>query len=62
MYDVLYMDRSSHCKVVATGLGRGSAAEVARAEAQRRRASRMFLAGSAFIPRTNAVLVIRSGP
>jgi hypothetical protein len=62
MYDVLYMDRGSHCKVVATGLGKEPAAELARAEAQRRRASRMFLAGSASIPRRNAVLVIRSGP
>ena len=62
MYDVLYMDRASQCKVVATGLGKEPAAAIAREEALRRRASRMFLAGSASIPRTNAILVIRSGP
>lgn len=62
MYDVLYMEQPSHPRVVATGLARERAAQLARHEAQRRGCSRMFLAGSASVPRRHAVIVIRSGP
>lgn len=62
MYDVLYLDKDHHCKVVASGLDREAAADVARAEAKRRHVGRMFLSGSASMPRTNAVVIIRSGP
>jgi hypothetical protein len=46
MYDVLYLDRASHSKLVAGSLERASAVAVARSEARRRRVGRMFLAGS----------------
>jgi hypothetical protein len=46
MYDVLYMDHSSTGKLVASGLAKGAACELARAEARRRHVGRMFLAGS----------------
>lgn len=62
MYDVLYLDQGSRCKVIASGLTRDSAVEVARSEARRRRAGRMFLSGSAWVPRSHSVLIIRSGP
>jgi hypothetical protein len=62
MYDVLYLDPANRCKVVGSSLSRESAAGLAQAEARRRGIGRMFLSGSAAIPRGNAVLVIRSGP
>jgi hypothetical protein len=46
VYDVLYLDRTSHARVIAAGLGRASAVTIAREEARRRRVGRMFLAGS----------------
>jgi hypothetical protein len=46
VYDVLYMDRSKGEKIVASGLAREDACDVARAEARRRGVGRMFLAGS----------------
>jgi hypothetical protein len=62
MYDVIYLDTNSRARVLAKGLSRESAAEVARAEARRRHTGRMFLAGSESVPRSHAVVVIRSGP
>jgi hypothetical protein len=46
MYDVVYLDRGQHQRVLASGLGRDSAMTIARAEARRLRVGRMFLAGS----------------
>jgi hypothetical protein len=62
MYDVIYLDGKSHPRLLAMGLNRESAAGVARAEARRRHAGRMFLAGSESVPRSHAVVIIRSGP
>jgi hypothetical protein len=62
MYDVLYFDHTSHCRVLATGLSHDAAVERARSEARTRRAGRMFLAGSDSVPRRNSVVIIRSGP
>jgi hypothetical protein len=62
MYDVLYLDQRSHLKVLASGLNRESAAGLAREEARRRHVGRMFLTGSAAMPSSHAVVVIRSGP
>jgi hypothetical protein len=61
MYDVLYFDPAQHYSVLASGLTRESAAEVARAEARSRHVGRMFLAGSAAVPRSHAVLIVRTG-
>jgi hypothetical protein len=60
MYDVVYVDRRSRRRVVATGLSRDSAAGVARQEARRLGAGRMFLAGSESEPPSHAVVIIRS--
>jgi hypothetical protein len=60
VYDVVYLDGQRRPEVVATRLNRESAAGVARAEARRRRAGRMFLAGSESSPPTHAVVIVRS--
>jgi hypothetical protein len=60
MYDVLYLDKRNGCGVVAKRLERRSAIEIARVEARRRHAARMFAAGSASTPR-NVVLIVESG-
>lgn len=60
MYDVLYMDRTHGERVVASGLGRQRACEIARAEARRRRVGRMFLAGSELGQITDLVLIVDS--
>jgi hypothetical protein len=62
MYDVLYLNDAKRCSILATGLTREVAMDVARVEARRHNVGRMFIAGSANLPRSNAVLVIRSGP
>ena len=59
MYDVLYLDRASHARVIAAGLGRASAVTIARAEARRRRVGRMFLAGSE-LPGGELVVIVAS--
>jgi hypothetical protein len=56
VYDVLYRDRARGEKIVASGLARRDACELARAEARRRGVGRMFLAGSE--PSTSADLVL----
>jgi hypothetical protein len=61
MYDVVYMDKRRRREVLATGLSRESATGIARAEARRRHAGRMFLAGSESTTPTNSVVIIRSG-
>jgi hypothetical protein len=60
MYDVLYLDSSSRSRILASGLERHSAARIARDEARRRQVCRMFTAGSAYVPRSDAVLVVDS--
>lgn len=61
MYDVLYLDRARSCQVLAANLEREGAAKLARDQARRHKACRMFVSGSALVPRENAVLVVRAG-
>ena len=58
MYDVLYLDSSGGSKLVGSGLDRESATELAREEARRRHAGRMFLAGSERPCRGGVVLIV----
>jgi hypothetical protein len=60
MYDVLYMDRSKGERIVASGLARQDACDVARAEAQRRGVGRMFLAGSELGRPDDLVVIVDS--
>jgi hypothetical protein len=60
MYDVVYLDRAHHRRVLAAGLGRDSAVTIARSEARRLRVGRMFLAGSEEMPRREMVLIVES--
>ena len=60
MYDVLYVDLTHRQKVVASGLGRSEACDLARAEARRRRIGRMFLAGSEAGPVSECMLIVHS--
>ena len=63
MYDVLYMayrDGQRERWVLATGLDRDRACEMARDEARRRRAGRMFLAGSEPHAVGDVVLIVDS--
>ena len=60
MYDVIYLDQRGETQVLGARLERDSAAELARSEARRRQACRMFLAGSSFTPRSDMVLVVES--
>ena len=60
MYDVLYMDRRQREKIVASGLARQDACELARAEARRRGVGRMFLAGSELGRAADLVLIVES--
>jgi hypothetical protein len=63
MYDVLYMaytDGVPNRSVVASGLDREAACEVARSEARKRNAGRMFLAGSEPSPIGDVVLIVES--
>lgn len=60
VYDVLYLDSRNRRSLVAAGLARDAACELARAEARRRGAGRMFLAGSEPMPRGEMILVVES--
>jgi hypothetical protein len=60
VYDVLYMDRSKGEKIVASGLARQDACDVAKAEAQRRGVGRMFLAGSELGGSDELVVIVDS--
>jgi len=62
VYDVLYRDHTHRESVVATGLGREAACEVARAEAERRGVGRMFLVGSDPDAVADAVLIVETQP
>jgi hypothetical protein len=59
VYDVLYLDRSNRQRLLAGGLAREAACEVARSEARRRGVGRMFLAGSEQA-RGEMVLIVES--
>ena len=58
MYDVLYLDRNGGSQRVAAHLDREEATELARLEARRRRAGRMFLAGSERPCRGDVVVIV----
>jgi hypothetical protein len=63
MYDVLYMayrDGAEHRSVVGSHLDRDAACELARSEARKRNAGRMFLAGSEPGPVGDVVLIVES--
>jgi hypothetical protein len=60
MYDVVYQDQSKRGKLVARGLAREAACDLARHEARRRGVGRMFLAGSDPTPRAEVILIIES--
>ena len=61
MYDVLYVNHSSGQKLVASGLAKSAACELARSEARRRGVGRMFLAGSEMGPVGDCVVIVHSG-
>jgi hypothetical protein len=60
VYDVVYRDSASHLTVIAAGLGRESAVSIARTEARKRQAGRMFLAGSGYVPLGEMVLIVEA--
>jgi hypothetical protein len=60
MYDVLFLDRAHGERVLASGLAREDACQVARAESERRGVGRMFLAGSELDPTRDLVLIVDS--
>ncbi len=62
MYDVLYRDPKHAERLIAAGLEREAACELARAEASRRHIGRMFAAGSDLTPVGNVVLIVDSKP
>ena len=57
MYDVLYVN-GKRSGVLAAGIGRDAAINIARAEARKRRAGRMFAAGSSAATVGNLVLIV----
>jgi hypothetical protein len=59
MYDVMYMGRSGE-KILARGLAREDACDVAKAEARRRGVGRMFLAGSELGRPDDLVVIVDS--
>ncbi len=60
MYDVLFIDRTHGEKLLASGLARDAACQVARSESQRRGVGRMFLAGSEAGPTRDIVLIVET--
>ena len=58
MYDVLYLDHNGGAVTVAAHLDRERATELARSEARKRRAGRMFLAGSERPCRGDVVVIV----
>ena len=63
MFDVLYMayrDGAEHRTVLGSGLDRDGACQLAREEARKRNAGRMFLAGSEPGPVGDVVLIVES--
>ncbi len=62
MYDVLYLDQSGGALTLGARLEREAAVDLARAEARRRRAGRMFLAGSERPCRGGVVVIVEAEP
>jgi hypothetical protein len=60
VYDVLFIDRTHGEKVLAHGLARDAACQLARTESQQRGVGRMFLAGSELNQRSDVVLIVES--
>lgn len=60
MYDVVYLDDGLRSTVVASGLSGKVAITVARNEAKRRHAARMFRAGSELSYQGRVVLIVES--
>jgi hypothetical protein len=60
MYDVLFLNRTHGERVLASGLAREDACQIARAESERRGVGRMFLAGSELDPSRDLVLIVES--
>jgi hypothetical protein len=60
VYDVLYKDPKRVEQVIAAGLDREAACELARTEASRRHIGRMFAAGSDLTPVGDVVLIVES--
>ena len=60
MYDVLFLDRRHGEKVLASGLDRDDACQVARSESERRGIGRMFLAGSELGPTGDVIVIVDS--
>jgi hypothetical protein len=60
LYDVLYRDPTHAERLIATGLAREAACELARSEARRRQIGRMFAAGSDLAPLGEVVLIVES--
>ena len=60
LYDVLYRDPSHADLLIAAGLDRETACELARSEASRRHVGRMFAAGSDLTPVGDVVLIVDS--
>jgi hypothetical protein len=60
MYDVLYKDPKRVEQVIASGLDREAACQLARSEASRRHIGRMFAAGSDLTPVGDVVLIVES--
>ena len=60
MYDVLYRDPTHAERLIAAGLDRDAACELARTEADRRHIGRMFAAGSDLTPVGDVVLIVDS--
>lgn len=60
MYDVLFLDRRHGEKVLASGLDRDDACQLARSESERRGIGRMFLAGSELGPTGDVIVIVDS--
>ncbi|MGZ5307878.1 MAG: hypothetical protein ACXWDQ_03435 [Solirubrobacterales bacterium] len=60
MYDVVYTDQGNRQQLVAAGLARDVACDLARTEARRRGVGRMFLAGSEQSPPGEVILIVES--
>jgi hypothetical protein len=60
LYDVLYRDPKHAERMIARGLAREAACELAREEARRLHVGRMFAAGSDLEPVGDMVLIVES--
>jgi hypothetical protein len=60
VYDVLFLDHAHGEKVLARGLRRDDACELARVESRRLGVGRMFLAGSELGPSSDMIVIVES--